>query len=116
MGLNGLVPAGVVTGDNLMKLMDYCKKNGHAIPGKTLICTSSIYPGMAWAGLYSSQFKACEVHNVNLSFLFSIIYFTLMSTIPAFNCTSTSTINAVLQAARDINSPVIIQVKNDPQE
>ena len=54
MGLNGLVPAGVVTGDNLMKLMDYCKKNGHAIPGKTLICTSSIYPGMTWAGLYSS--------------------------------------------------------------
>ena len=33
MGLNGLVPAGVVTGDNLIKLMDYCKKNGHALPG-----------------------------------------------------------------------------------
>ena len=60
MGLEGLVPAGVVTGDNLMKLMTYCKENGHALP--------------------------------------------------AFNCTSTSTINAVLQAARDINSPVIIQV------
>merc|ERR1711970_1239307 len=62
MGLNGIVPAGVVTGDNLMKLMDYCKKHGHALP--------------------------------------------------AFNCTSTSTINAVLQAARDINSPVIIQFSN----
>ena len=60
MGLEGLVPAGVVTGDNLMKLMTYCKEKGHALP--------------------------------------------------AFNCTSTSTINAVLQAARDINSPVIIQV------
>ena len=34
MGLNGLVPAGVVTGDNLIKLFDYCKKNGHALPGK----------------------------------------------------------------------------------
>ena len=32
--------------------------------------------------------------------------------IPAFNCTSTSTINAILQAARDINSPVIIQFSN----
>ena len=31
---------------------------------------------------------------------------------PAFNCTSTSTINAILQAARDINSPVIIQFSN----
>merc|ERR1712107_774373 len=61
-GLNGIVPAGVVTGDNLIKLFEYCKKNGHAIP--------------------------------------------------AFNCTSTSTINAVLQAARDINSPVIIQFSN----
>ena len=30
----------------------------------------------------------------------------------AFNCTSSSTINAVLQAARDINSPVIIQFSN----
>ena len=30
----------------------------------------------------------------------------------AFNCTSTSTINAILQAARDINSPVIIQFSN----
>ena len=37
MGLNGLVPAGVVTGDNLIKLMDYCKKNGHALPGKLLL-------------------------------------------------------------------------------
>ena len=37
MGLNGLVPAGVVTGDNLIKLMDYCKKNGHALPGKIFL-------------------------------------------------------------------------------
>ena len=61
MGLEGLVPAGVVTGENLLKLMNYCRDNKHALP--------------------------------------------------AFNCTSTSTINAILQAARDINSPVIIQVK-----
>ena len=78
MGLNGLVPAGVVTGDNLIKLMDYCKKNGHALPGK------------------SRPLKNNFPHH----------------SFPAFNCTSTSTINAVLQAARDINSPVIIQVKH----
>lgn len=62
MGLQGIVPAGVVTGENLLKLMNYCKDNKVALP--------------------------------------------------AFNCTSTSTINAVLQAARDINSPVIIQFSN----
>jgi len=62
MGLKGIVPAGVVTGDNLLKLFEYCRKNQVALP--------------------------------------------------AFNCTSTSTINAVLQAARDINSPVIIQFSN----
>lgn len=62
MGLNGIVPPGVVTGDNLLTLMEYCKKHGVALP--------------------------------------------------AFNCTSTSTINAVLEAARSVNSPVIIQISN----
>ena len=62
MGLEGICPPGVVTGDNLVKLFEYCRTNGNALP--------------------------------------------------AFNCTSTSTINAVLQAARDINSPVIIQFSN----
>jgi len=32
--------------------------------------------------------------------------------IPAFNCTSSSTILSVLEAARDVNSPVIIQFSN----
>ncbi|TRY76811.1 hypothetical protein TCAL_11857 [Tigriopus californicus] len=62
MGLQGIVPPGVVTGDNLLKLFEYCRDNKVALP--------------------------------------------------AFNCTSSSTINAVLQAARDINSPVIIQFSN----
>jgi len=62
MGLEGIVPPGVVTGNNLLKLMEYCRDNAVALP--------------------------------------------------AFNCTSSSTINAVLQAARDINSPVIIQFSN----
>jgi fructose-bisphosphate aldolase, class II len=30
--------------------------------------------------------------------------------IPAVNCTSSSTINAALEAARDINSPLILQI------
>eukprot|EP00467_Chlorarachnion_reptans_P015735 CAMPEP_0114512408 /NCGR_PEP_ID=MMETSP0109-20121206/14960_1 /TAXON_ID=29199 /ORGANISM="Chlorarachnion reptans, Strain CCCM449" /LENGTH=389 /DNA_ID=CAMNT_0001692091 /DNA_START=80 /DNA_END=1249 /DNA_ORIENTATION=+ len=32
--------------------------------------------------------------------------------IPAFNCTSSSTVNCVLEAARDSKSPIIIQVSN----
>ena len=51
-GLQGIVPPGVVTGANLLKLMEYCRDNEVALP--------------------------------------------------AFNCTSSSTINAVLEAARDI--------------
>jgi len=60
--LQGVVPAGVVTGDNLMKLLSYCRDNEMALP--------------------------------------------------AFNCTSSSTVNAVLQAARDANSAVMIQFSN----
>ena len=50
--LQGIVPPGVVTGSNLIKLMEYCRDNEVALP--------------------------------------------------AFNCTSSSTINAILEAARDI--------------
>jgi len=32
--------------------------------------------------------------------------------IPAVNCTSSSTVNAVLEAARDIKAPIIIQFSN----
>ncbi|KAI9488915.1 fructose 1,6-bisphosphate aldolase [Zychaea mexicana] len=59
MGILEIVPAGVVTGDNLRKLFAYAREHKFAIP--------------------------------------------------AINCTSTSTINAALEAARDINSPIIIQ-------
>ncbi|GAB5587689.1 Fructose-bisphosphate aldolase 1 [Umbelopsis nana] len=62
MGLLDIVPAGVVTGDNLRKLLQYAKANKFAIP--------------------------------------------------AINCTSTSTVNAALEAARDIGSPIIIQFSN----
>merc|ERR1712018_672530 len=61
-GLQGIVPPGVVTGDNLLKLMSYCRENAIALP--------------------------------------------------AFNCTSSSTINSILEAARDIRSPVMIQFSN----
>jgi fructose-bisphosphate aldolase class II len=60
MGVLDVVPAGVLTGDNVRKLFDYAKEKGFAIP--------------------------------------------------AINCTSSSTVNAVLEAARDIKSPIIIQV------
>jgi fructose-bisphosphate aldolase class II len=60
--LADIVPPGVVTGDDLMKLMTHAKDNGYAIP--------------------------------------------------AFNCTSSSTCNAVLEAAMKNNSPVMIQASN----
>jgi len=60
--LNTIVPTGVVTGDNLLKLMQHARDNGYAIP--------------------------------------------------AFNCTSSSSVNAVLEAGRSNNSPIMIQVSN----
>uniref|UniRef100_A0A7S4ADJ3 fructose-bisphosphate aldolase n=1 Tax=Pseudo-nitzschia australis TaxID=44445 RepID=A0A7S4ADJ3_9STRA len=62
MSLSDIVPAGVVTGDDLVKLMEHARSNNYAIP--------------------------------------------------AVNCTSSSTANAVLEAARKAKSPVIIQVSN----
>jgi fructose-bisphosphate aldolase class II len=60
MGVLDIVPAGVLTGENVRKLFDYCKENNFAIP--------------------------------------------------AVNVTSSSVANAVLEAARDIKSPIILQV------
>jgi len=62
MSLNSIVPPGVVTGDNLLKLMEHARKHEYAIP--------------------------------------------------AVNCTSSSTINAALEAGKKNNSPVMIQVSN----
>ncbi|KAG0028655.1 Fructose-bisphosphate aldolase 1 [Podila clonocystis] len=59
MGLLDIVPAGVITGDNVRKVFAYASKHGFAIP--------------------------------------------------AINCTSSSTVNAALEAARDAKSPIIIQ-------
>ncbi|KAH9848293.1 fructose-bisphosphate aldolase [Lenzites betulinus] len=60
MGVLDIVPAGVLTGDNVRKLFQYAKENQFAIP--------------------------------------------------AINVTSSSVANAVLEAARDIKSPIILQV------
>ncbi|KAL0085741.1 fructose-bisphosphate aldolase, class II [Phycomyces blakesleeanus] len=62
MGILDIIPAGVVTGDNLYKLFEYAREHEFAIP--------------------------------------------------AINCTSTSTVNAALEAARDIKSPIILQFSN----
>jgi len=61
-GIRGLVPSGVVTGDNLITLLRYARDNNFAIP--------------------------------------------------AVNCTSSSTVNAVLEAAKDCKAPVMIQFSN----
>eukprot|EP00529_Nitzschia_sp_RCC80_P020967 CAMPEP_0113452530 /NCGR_PEP_ID=MMETSP0014_2-20120614/6894_1 /TAXON_ID=2857 /ORGANISM="Nitzschia sp." /LENGTH=401 /DNA_ID=CAMNT_0000343905 /DNA_START=69 /DNA_END=1274 /DNA_ORIENTATION=- /assembly_acc=CAM_ASM_000159 len=60
--LNDVVPSGVVTGDDLLNLLEHARANNYAIP--------------------------------------------------AVNCTSSSTANAVLEAARKAKSPVMIQVSN----
>jgi len=60
MGVLDVVPAGVLTGENVRKLFDYAKENNFAIP--------------------------------------------------AVNVTSSSVANAVLEAARDIKAPIILQV------
>jgi len=62
MSASDIVPPGVVTGDNLLKLLKHAKDNGYAIP--------------------------------------------------AFNCTSSSTCNAAMEAAKKFNCPVMIQVSN----
>jgi len=62
VALNDIVPHGVLTGDNLLKLFEHARDNGYAIP--------------------------------------------------AVNCTSSSSVNACLEAAKKNNSPVIIQVSN----
>jgi len=62
MGLLDIVPAGVITGDNVKKLFDYAHEHKFAIP--------------------------------------------------AINCTSTSTVNAALEAAKKNKSPIIIQFSN----
>jgi len=61
-GIFGIVPPGVVTGDNLITLLRYARDNNFAIP--------------------------------------------------AINCTSSSTVNAVLEAAKECKSPVMIQFSN----
>lgn len=60
MGLLDIVPTGVLTGDNVRKLLKYASENKFAIP--------------------------------------------------AVNCTSSSTINAALEAARDVKAPLMIQL------
>lgn len=62
MGLKDICKPGIVVGDELLKLKEYLREHGIALP--------------------------------------------------AFNCTSSSTINAILEAAREIKSPVIIQFSN----
>lgn len=60
--LNEIVPAGVITGDDVINLFEHARANGYAIP--------------------------------------------------AVNCTSSSTANSCLEAAKKAKSPIIIQVSN----
>ncbi|KAL3934312.1 MAG: hypothetical protein SGBAC_009941 [Bacillariaceae sp.] len=60
--LNDLIPSGVITGEDCLKLFEHARANRYAIP--------------------------------------------------AINCTSSSTVNSALEAARKAKSPIIIQVSN----
>ena len=60
--LKEVVPAGVITGEDVIKLLDFAKRKGFALP--------------------------------------------------AVNCTSSTTVNAALEAAQANNSPLIIQFSN----
>ncbi|KAF9650381.1 hypothetical protein BDM02DRAFT_3185422 [Thelephora ganbajun] len=80
MGLLDIVPAGVLTGDNVRKLFEYAKQNEFAIPA--IVSGIVVYDSVA-------------LLDVNE---------------PLQNVTSSSTANAVLEAARDIKSPIILQV------
>ena len=126
-----IVPAGVVTGDNLMKLMEYCRDNAVSyIVYCILFCLSTYLPAQCARkfkknpGHLISRFVYFEfdglgfyvlAHSLYQLFAYSLFHFLfklIQIALPAFNCTSTSTINAVLQAARDVKSPVIIQFSN----
>ncbi|KAJ1674961.1 Fructose-bisphosphate aldolase 1, partial [Spiromyces aspiralis] len=56
-----------------------------------------VKPGVLTGDEVHKVFKYCQEHNF---------------AIPAVNCTSSSTINAVLEAARDLKTPIIIQLSN----
>lgn len=43
MGLDGVVPPGVVTGANLLKLMQYCRDNKVALPGLYIHSTCILF-------------------------------------------------------------------------
>ena len=53
MGLMDIVPPGVVTGDNLMKLMEYCRDNAVCI----LTYFSCIFPEVAFELLSINDFS-----------------------------------------------------------
>ncbi|BGP37996.1 Fructose-bisphosphate aldolase 1 [Rhodotorula kratochvilovae] len=73
MGVLDIVPAGVVTGKNLLKLFTHAREQHYAIP----------------VSIFRVSIRRQEM---------------------AFNCTSSSTVVAALEGARDSKSPVIIQV------
>ena len=60
MGLQGIVPAGVVTGDNLLKLMQYCKDNKCALPGTNSYIVIFLAPAFDGEGFILSHTKDCS--------------------------------------------------------
>ncbi|KAK4332820.1 LOW QUALITY PROTEIN: Fructose-bisphosphate aldolase [Rhodotorula toruloides] len=100
---NSMLTFGVLTGKNLVKLMDYARENHFAIP----VLLANGRRALAVERLTSRGSVADEMDEIKLTPPFSTPLFPLLQ---AFNCTSSSTVVAALEAARDSKSPVIIQV------
>ena len=93
------VPPGVVTGENLLKLLDHAKTNGYAIPSVDVRAVTK--RRAAFLLRAAGRARAPEHLSETLWRISS----------PAqVNVSSTSTANAVLEAAKKANAPVMIQV------
>ena len=91
------VKPGVVTGQALMDLLAYAKETGFG--------ACRVVFGV-WLGL-------CGCRGGGLSAPLSKEYVCVfLAALPAVNCVSSSSVNAILEAAREVNSPVMLQVSN----
>ena len=106
MSLASVVPAGVVTGDALRFDL-----NHHRVyKEKTFNSCMKLEPFSSWPKTTASL----SLPSSTTSFSSGILLFNMkhneLNTLQS--CTSTSTINAALEAAKDAKSPVIIQFSN----
>ncbi|GAA5848742.1 hypothetical protein JCM8547_004614 [Rhodosporidiobolus lusitaniae] len=122
-GLLDIVPVGVVTGKNLVKVMEHARAN-HVSQGSSSYVHDGVSGGwrrwaVSWARRERSSseapVKSRDEGRGGAAVLVqrtdhSLVHPTLQYAIPAFNVTSSSTAVAALEGARDSKAPVILQV------